>query len=162
MTAVAEISAEDWNVWRTFFLMRRQLDRVLEHQLQRDAGISAPDYEILLTLFQATQRQLRAREIGALLGWEKSRLSHQVTRMTSRGLVERRDCDTDGRGTWIVLTADGSRAVLSAMRDHAATVRRLFFDVLTEQEKQALLSASHRILGAVTAEECAGSSPSTL
>lgn len=154
MSEATAISESDWAVWRSFFAMRRQLDRALEQQLQRDAAISAPDYEILLTLFEAKGRQLRAGEVGDLLGWEKSRLSHQVTRMVARGLVERRECDTDARGTWIVLTANGRRAVLSAMRDHITELRRLFFDVLTDEEKAGLHSASARVLSVIDAPVC--------
>jgi DNA-binding MarR family transcriptional regulator len=66
--------------------------------------------------------------------------------MAARGLVERADCDTDARGTWIVLTRAGRRALLGAMRDHATAIRTLFFDVLEPREKQAIADASSRVL----------------
>jgi DNA-binding MarR family transcriptional regulator len=154
MTVVSEISDPEWDVWRTFYAMRRQLDHALEQQLQRDAGISRPDFEILLSLFEATDRQLRANALVERLGWEKSRVSHQVTRMERRGLVKRRECDSDLRGTWIQLTTEGSRAVLGSMRDHAATIRRYFFDVLSTDEIAALSSASHRVLDAIHPPVC--------
>ena len=129
--------------------MRRQLDLALERQLQEDAGISEPDYSILIMLFESPERQLRANELGACLGWEKSRVSHQVSRMEKRGLVERRECDTDARGTWISMTADGRRAVLGAMRQHAASLRQYFFDALTPEELAAIQSASTKVLDAL-------------
>lgn len=154
MSEVSEVSTQEWGVWRTFHMMRRQLDRALETQLQRDAGISAPDYEVLLALFEADDNQLRSRQLGELIGWEKSRISHQVSRMESRGLVERRECSDDLRGVWVGLTTDGRRAVLGAMRKHATKIRQLFLDVLTEEEKTALLSASERVLEAIDAPVC--------
>jgi DNA-binding MarR family transcriptional regulator len=154
MSAVSEISDGEWEVWRTFYTMRRQLDRALENQLQRDAGISGPDYEVLLTLFEARDKRLRARHLGELIGWEKSRLSHQVTRMVTRGLVERTECEDDLRGTWIGLTNDGRRAILGAMREHVAAIRELFFDVVSEDEKTALLSASVKVLDAINPDAC--------
>ena len=96
MSEVSDISEADWSVWRSFVMMRRQLDRALEHRLQEDAGISGPDFEILLSLFKAPDNQLRARDLVELLGWEKSRVSHQVTRMVARGLVEREVCRLGG------------------------------------------------------------------
>jgi DNA-binding MarR family transcriptional regulator len=149
MSEVSRVSPDEWDVWRVFFSMRKHLDLALERQLQRDAGISLPDYEILLALFESAGNQLRARELGAHVGWEKSRLSHQVTRMERRGLVKRSDCDTDGRGTWVGITADGRRAILGAMRDHATTIRRYFFDVLTEDEQVVLRNVSGRVLDAI-------------
>jgi DNA-binding MarR family transcriptional regulator len=154
MSEVSSVSKDEWDVWRTFFQMRRQLDLALERQLQRDADISAPEYEILLALFEAPGKQLRARELAARLGWEKSRLSHQVTRMERRGLVGRSECDTDARGTWIEITPDGRRAVLGAMRDHATTIRRYFFDVLTEDEQAVLRDVSSRVLDAIDPPSC--------
>jgi DNA-binding MarR family transcriptional regulator len=154
MPEVPTLSPEEWDVWRSFRTMRRQLDLALEHELQRDAHVSGPDYEILITLFEAPEKQLRAREISARLGWEKSRLSHQVTRMVARGLVERTECDSDARGTWVGLTTKGRLATLGAVRAHAQTIRRLFFDVLTEPELEALGSASSRVLEAIDPPDC--------
>ncbi len=150
MSEVSEVSEQEWAVWRKFYAMRRQLDRALEDQLQRDAGISAPDYEILLALFESPDRRLRSRDLAERIAWEKSRISHQVTRMESRGLVERTECEDDLRGTWIGLTTDGRRAVLGAMREHTAAIRRLFFDVLTDDELDGLGGASDRVLQAIS------------
>jgi DNA-binding MarR family transcriptional regulator len=134
--------------------MRRELETALERQLQRDANVSMAEYGVLLALFESPDRQLRARELGRVLSWEKSRVSHQVTRMEKRGLVERRECDTDLRGTWIGITPDGSRAVLGVVREHAATLRSLFFDVVTPAELAALRTASQRVLDVVTPINC--------
>ncbi|MET1044773.1 MAG: MarR family winged helix-turn-helix transcriptional regulator [Microbacteriaceae bacterium] len=154
MSEVSEVSTQEWTVWRTFQMMRRQLDRALENQLHQDAGISAPDYEVLLALFESRDNQLRSRDLGELIGWEKSRISHQVSRMESRGLVERRECSDDLRGTWVGLAPDGRRAILEAMREHSAMIRQLFLDVLTDGEKAALLSASVRVLDTIDAPVC--------
>jgi DNA-binding MarR family transcriptional regulator len=153
-TATTAVSADEWDAWRSFVSMRRRLDLALERQLQHDAGISAADYGVLLALFEAPGRQLRARELGERLSWEKSRVSHQVSRMQNRGLVERRECDTDARGTWVGLTNDGTRAVLGAMRDHATTLRKYFFDVLSPEELAAIHSASTRVLDVIDPELC--------
>ncbi|MHA6667370.1 MarR family winged helix-turn-helix transcriptional regulator [Homoserinimonas sp. A447] len=154
MSAVSEVTAEEWQVWRTFYTMRRQLDRALENQLQADAGISGPDYEILLAIFTSPQNQLRSRDLAEVIGWEKSRISHQVTRMESRGLLERRECEDDLRGTWIGITPDGRRAALGAMRNHNETIRSLFFDVLGPDELAVLARASEKVLKAIDPPIC--------
>jgi DNA-binding MarR family transcriptional regulator len=155
MSEVSDIGEADWSVWRSFVMMRRQLDRALEHRLQEDAGLSGADFEILLPLFTAPGNQLRARDLVELLGWEKSRVSHQVTRMTARGLVERRECPTDLRGSWVTLLPEGRRAVLRASRGNATELRRLFFDVLTDEEKAAVAALSERIIHLAAPSSCA-------
>jgi DNA-binding MarR family transcriptional regulator len=154
MPEVPTLTTEEWELWRSFRSMRRQLDLALEHELQRDAHVSGPDYEILITLFESPERQMRARELAGRLGWEKSRLSHQVTRMVARELVERTECDTDGRGTWIGLTTKGRLATLGAVRAHANTIRRLFFDVLSDTERETLGTVSARVLEVIDPPDC--------
>jgi len=154
MTDAGSIADADWQVWRSFLMMRKQLDRALEQRLQGDAGISGADFEVLMTLTSAHERQLRARDLTELLGWEKSRVSHQVTRMAARGLVERQDCPTDLRGTWVVLLPAGRRAALRAMRGHNEELNRLFFDVLSAEEKAAFSGVSGRIIDAVNPSAC--------
>ena len=160
MSSVSELPPADWRLWRSLRSMNEQLSRELDRQLQRDAGISQADYGILVSLFEAPDRRLRTGELGDLLSWEKSRVSHQVARMETRGLVERVVCDSDGRGTWVTLTVEGKRAFLGAVREHAVAIRELFFDELEPEEKEIMLRAVDRVLAklnavceTVTAEE---------
>lgn len=134
------------DLWRSFSLMRRQLELALERRLQSDAGISTADFEVLHSLFGASDQRLRVGQLGDIIGWEKSRVSHQITRMEQRGLVRRAECDADARGIWISLTPAGSRSVLGALSDRRDAVREYFFDVLTEEEKEALTRISTRVL----------------
>ena len=154
MSTVSEVSPADWELWRSFRSMNQQLSRELDRQLQRDAGISQADYGILLVLFEAPQKRLRTGEIAELLGWEKSRVSHQVARMESRGLVERTECESDGRGTWVGLQADGTRSLLGAMREHATAIRELFLAELEPAEKEIIQKAATRVLGKLNPVAC--------
>lgn len=154
MTDRTALTEHEWRVWRTFTAMRRQLDRAVEQQLQEEAGISRPEFEILQALWEAPEKRLRARDIAELIDWEKSRISHQVTRMEGRGLVTRADCRDDLRGTWVTLTDEGRRAVVDATRDHGQTVRSLFFDVLSDDEQDLLLEVSRRVLDTMAPPAC--------
>ncbi len=145
---------EERGLWKAFFVMRRQLELTLERRLQADAGISSADYEILMSLFDDPAKRLRAGQIGDIIGWEKSRVSHQLTRMAQRGLITRQECGDDARGVWVVLTAEGSRAALAASRDHREAVREYFFDVLSSEEKNVLLGISTRVLDKIDPPIC--------
>jgi DNA-binding MarR family transcriptional regulator len=155
MSTVLDVNEQDWQLWREFVTMHRHLSRELDRQLQRDAGISQADFSVLIVLSERPGQQLRTGELAEVLAWEKSRVSHQVSRMEARDLVERTECETDGRGTWVGLTDEGRRVLREASADHAAKIRALFFDQLLDPEKQALGAASRRILDSMNPEACA-------
>jgi DNA-binding MarR family transcriptional regulator len=145
MTDSGLVTPEEWETWRSFRQIRRDLERVLERDLQSSSEISNADFGILMALFGSGAKQLRPSELGDFLGWEKSRVSHQVSRMQTRGLIERRECDTDARGTVVAITPAGSRAVLGAMRGHNALLRRHFFDALTPEEAAVITTLAARV-----------------
>jgi len=75
---------------------------------------------------------MRVSDLAAQIGWERSRLSHQLRRMEERGLTERRPSAEDGRTSNVVLTANGRRAITDAAPGHVDLVRALFFDPLPD------------------------------
>ena len=145
-----QLTEDDWAVWDAFYSMRRRLDRALELRLQAESGVSAPEYEILAGLGRSADRRLRVRDIAEQIGWEKSRVSHQVTRMEKRGLVQRTDCDLDARGTWVELTPEGRRAMLASSRGHNEAIKRYFVDALgSDADADAVRSFAERVLTAI-------------
>lgn len=152
MSTVSEVSPEDWAVWSDYFRGNRELLAALDRRLLDDAGISHPEYLVLLSLWESPDNSLRTGELAEHLSWEKSRVSHQVTRMQGRGLVERRECETDARGVWVTLSTDGRRTFLRATRDHSAAIREWFFDILSEEEKRVLGAVAQRMRATLRAQ----------
>lgn len=138
----------DWATWDAYHDVWRRLDRALDRAVQAGAGISVPEFEILIGLHRDPDHRLRVRDIAAGIGWEKSRVSHQVTRMVSRGLVERADCPSDARGSWVVMTADGRRAVLAGIRAHTGALEDLFWRPVGT-DAATLRSVSARVQDAI-------------
>ena len=88
--------------WRALQRMHMQLTGALARQLGEGSNLSYPDYEVLVALTDQPDGRLRPFELGHLLGWEKSRLSHHIARMAARGLVRKERCTTDRRGSFVV------------------------------------------------------------
>jgi DNA-binding MarR family transcriptional regulator len=146
----AWLSDDEQRVWRTYLRMSSLLPAALNRVLQQDSGLTLPEYEVLVQLSEAPQHRLRPFQICEALSWEQSRLSHQLTRMERRGLVLRRECEADGRGAFIELTADGAGAIGAAAPRHVAAVRRLIFDRLSDAQRAAFEGACATILTAVS------------
>jgi len=145
------------HTWRAFVEMRHALDSGIDRQLSQDAGMSGADYQLLVPLSEAPGCRLRARDLGRAVGWDRSRLSHQVRRMESRGLVSKESCPTDARGTFVRLTPAGLEAMRTAAAGHVAWVREHFFDLLTDSEVDSLAAASVKVLDRLRADRDNGS-----
>ena len=77
-------------------------------------------------------------DLATTIGWERSRLSHYLQRMSRRGYLERVPSETDGRATDVVLTETGWRAFRAAAPKHAAWVKQAFFSDLKRGQEKAL------------------------
>ncbi len=139
--------------------MERRLTGRVARELQRETGLSGADYEVLVNLSEAPTGRLRAFELGRATGWEKSRLSHHISRMEDRDLVRRESCPTDSRGAFVVLTVTGRKAIEAAAPLHVEHVRRWFVDALTPEQLDALADISDAIL-AKLGDDPGGCSPS--
>lgn len=145
MHAAAELAPEDWALWRDFSAMRSTVERALEQRVQRDASISVADFDVLRGLSEAEGGRLRAGALAEALGWEKSRISHQVRRMADRRLLERAGCPSDGRGTWVVLADAGCEALAAASCGYAEVLREALFDRLQADERRTLRRMTDRV-----------------
>jgi DNA-binding MarR family transcriptional regulator len=140
------LTKREQRAWRAFVALARQLNGRVARDLQRETGLSGADYEVLVNLSEAPGGRLRAFELGVATQWEKSRLSHHITRMVERGLVARESCLTDNRGAFVVLAAPGRKAIEAAAPLHVEHVRRWFVDSLTPEQLDALAEISDAIL----------------
>src|SRR2546421_11840645 len=133
-------------VWQGYLHLNQDLIAVLEQQHARESGLSGADYRVLHPLSEAPGGLLRARDLGSEIGWDRSRLSHHLSRMERRGLVTREECVEDARGLMVRLTKAGRRAIAEAAPGHAEAVRRFFFDQLSNDEIEPMAAGFRRML----------------
>jgi DNA-binding MarR family transcriptional regulator len=145
MAETRTLEPDEWELWDTWMRAQRLLARELDRGLQRDSGISKAEFSVLVTLWHAPGREMRVSELSESLDWEKSRVSHQLTRMENRDFVERAESGAAGRRTRIGLTAKGRRAVQSAILVHAGNIRRYFLDALTPEQTAAIRAWSEQL-----------------
>jgi len=132
------LEARDLDTWRCWLRLAADLPAALHRQLAEDCGISLQDYDVLVQLSEAPGGRLRISALAEAVHWERSRLSHHVTRMVERQLVSRESCEADGRGSFVVLTGHGAAVLTAAAPGHVAAVRALFFGGLSPKERRAL------------------------
>lgn len=140
------LNPEEQAAWTGFIRMQEKLIGRLSRRVQSESSLSASDYTVLVNLTDAPDGRLRFLDLAKAVEWEKSRMSHHVSRMAKRGLVAREECAEDGRGAFIVVTQAGRDAIAAAAPKHVENVRRLFIDALTQEELGAITLISQRVL----------------
>ncbi len=138
--------------WRSWITAASVLPELLSRELQESFGLTITDYEILVRLSEAPDKQVRMSELATKTLLSRSRLSHQIDRLENRGLVTRQVCADDRRGQLCVMTNKGWETLVAAAPLHVAGVRKHFVDQLSDSEYEALGKALGKIAKHLDAE----------
>jgi DNA-binding MarR family transcriptional regulator len=118
------LTAEEVELWRAFLRWSEETTAAVGAEIAATSDLSVTDFEVAIRLHDAGG-ELSQLTLGESLGWSASRLSHQLRRMESRGLVTRSPLGR-GRAMKVVLTEPGRRELSSARAVQARSVRRYF------------------------------------
>jgi len=138
------LSPQEFRVWHAFQIMGAEVLSRVGRDLGAEAGISGPEFAVLSRVAGIGKGQMRQQALAECMGWDKSRLSHQITRMQQRGLVERHA--SDRRTVTVVLTREGQKTLDAAAPVHAESVRRNLLARLSKDQIAGLVRISN-ILG---------------
>jgi len=139
------LSKEQQVHWRSWLTASTALREQLSRELQEVHGLTITDYEILVRLSESENKSIRMSDLATQTLLSRSRLSHQIDRMETAGLVSRAVCPDDRRGQLAVITNAGIKALVAAAPDHVTGVRSHLVDLLTDGEFKALGSAAKKI-----------------
>ena len=152
MEALTDREMQLWHAWR-------QAADTVRARVVADVGavtgLSDPDFGILTRLAEAGGGTLRQNELAASMGWHRSRLSHQLTRMEQRGLVTRAAVDN---GVEVSVTAAGRDAVARARPLHAEAVRRHLIDLVPAGAESDFLRTLNRLAATGDGDRAGGGS----
>jgi DNA-binding MarR family transcriptional regulator len=126
------LDGNEQRAWLAYIRVQLRLAYEMNRQLLADSGMSLQDYDVLTALSVADEGRMPITVLAAQIGWERSRVSHHVRRMSDRDLVTCGLSATDRRVTEVTLTGRGRHALEQAAPGHVDLVRRLFFEGLPE------------------------------
>lgn len=141
------LTDDELQAWIRLVAVVELLPGTLEQQLRRDSDLSHFEYFVMAMLSEAPGRRLRMTALAARANATLSRLSHVVSRLEARGLVERAPCPQDGRATNALLTDSGWDVVVAAAPGHVEQVWRVVFDALEPEQVGQLREIAGAILG---------------
>ncbi|ANN21073.1 MarR family transcriptional regulator [Amycolatopsis orientalis] len=132
------LDADQQRDWRAFIEGSVRFVDLLDRRLRERHGLSLAEYELLVRLSEAEGRSMRMADLAKSAYYSRSRLSHRVNGLESRGLVRRESAAEDGRGVSARLTEAGEETLRRAAPDNLRTVREHFVDVIEPEDLRAV------------------------
>jgi DNA-binding MarR family transcriptional regulator len=135
------LSPHELRVWHAFKLMGDDVLRRVGRDIAEATGLSGPEFGVLSRLAALGKDEMRQQELARSMDWDKSRLSHQLTRMKERALIERRY--GKGNAVLVVLTKLGREKLDAARPVHAESVRRNLLSRLSAEQIETIVRVSN-------------------
>jgi len=121
--------------------------RVVEARLRTEHGLSANDFETLLHLARAENGAMRRIDLAERLRLTPSGVTRLLDGLEDAGLTGRRDCPSDARVTYSVITDDGLEMLRRATCTHAAVCEELIGSHLSPDDLEELSGLLGRLPG---------------
>ena len=135
------LSEPELRSWRALIDVTTGVLATLDNELRAEHGLSLGEYEVLARLSEEPEHSLRMTDLALRLRLSPSGITRRIDGLVRGGLVERRQCPSDRRGSNAVLTKEGMRRLREAAPAHVRGVRAHFIDQLSAQELANLASA---------------------
>jgi DNA-binding MarR family transcriptional regulator len=112
-----------------------------------EEGLAAADlpplawYDVLWAIRRAPKRRIRMAELASSLTISRGGLTKLADRLEDAGLIRREPADTDGRGLYAVLTAEGNTLLRRMWPVYSRALRETFVSAISNEEA-ALIAAA--------------------
>jgi len=121
------------------------LRRLFHRQVEQSGGQGNQSFDILIRLARSQDHELRMSELAAQASLTPSGLTRAVDRLQEQGLVTRRSCPDDRRGSFATLTPAGLDEMRRVIPEHVAHVDRVLDDVFSPEEEAQLAELLRRL-----------------
>jgi DNA-binding MarR family transcriptional regulator len=132
------LSPVEMGAWRGFLNAHAHVIRQLEAELEAEQSMPLANYDVLVQLAEAPENALRMSELASSVLLSRSGLTRLVDRLEREGLVSRRACPDDARGTLAVLTPAGMKRLREAWVTHLRGVREHMVSRFSQDELATL------------------------
>jgi DNA-binding MarR family transcriptional regulator len=140
------------DAWRSYLQSHASILRALDAELVAEHGMTTRDYEVLLYLAQAPERQLPMSSLAERTMLTRSGITRLIDGLVGAGWIERVPCAEDARISYAQLTGAGFEKLRQAGCAHIRSVRKLFVEHFSPDEIEQLATLLSRLPGARTAE----------
>jgi DNA-binding MarR family transcriptional regulator len=142
---IEELDALQLGAWRGLLRVHAGLVRELDAELYAAHDLPLSSYDVLIYLQAAPDKRLRMAELADSVLLSRSGVTRLVDRLVREGLIVRDTCESDGRGSFAVLTEAGEELLARARPTHLDGVRKRFLRHFSEEELRTLADFWERV-----------------
>lgn len=140
------LTASQQRVWRSYLGATTLLMDRLDRDLRTAHDLSMPEYEILVRLSESPDRSIRMATLAAQVSHSRSRVTHTISRLERKGIVQRTQAVGDGRGVSAVLTDHGFSVLEQAAHTHVRGVHAHLVEHASPDELDVLGRVMQRVV----------------
>lgn len=141
------LTETELRAWQALLHAHHEISETLDRELRQEHALSLSEYDVLLRLARAPRRALRMSDLADRVLLSPSGLTRLVTRLSARGLVQRRSEPEDGRVALAALTDRGLVELRKAAATHLRGIRQHFTGRLTEAQLRNVASGLEVVVG---------------
>ncbi|QUH18811.1 MarR family winged helix-turn-helix transcriptional regulator [Alkaliphilus sp. B6464] len=118
---------------------KKKMTEFIERELkEEELDDLVPSYGNILTVLYDNDGKLSMKEIGELIGKDKSTITVLINKLSKLGYVEKEKCQEDRRVTYIVLTEKG-KSIEDKFNDISKKVYLTAYKNFSKEEKDIFL-----------------------
>jgi DNA-binding MarR family transcriptional regulator len=102
--SMTQLNNDEMALWQAWKQAADTVRTLVAADITAETGLSDPDFGVLTRVVEIGHGRMRQSRLGVLMGFQRSRLSHHLTRMEARGLIKR---EPVSMGVDVVVTAAG-------------------------------------------------------
>jgi DNA-binding MarR family transcriptional regulator len=144
-TVASPLTEREPAAWRGLLRTHSATIAALDAELEGEHGMPLSSYEVLLHLYDAPDCSLRMGPLADRLFLSRSGLTRLIDRLVKADLVERASCESDRRGSYAQLTAEGRARFEAARPTHLRGVREHFLSKLSQADLDRLAAIWARV-----------------
>jgi len=139
------VTEHELSAWRFFIKAHARIIEKIEQDLAEQKRVPLTTYDVLIALFEATDRRLRIGDLNKKVLLTKSGLTRLVDRLEREGLIRRERSEEDRRGSYAALTEAGEVELRRAWPVYAKGIKNYFAAPLSEEDFNTLRNAMEKL-----------------
>lgn len=139
------LSESEARAWDAFQRAYAATALALERAATARGGLPLVDHSLLAQIARGPETGVRPGDLVGRGTLTKSGITRALDRLERDGLVARRVCPSDKRGSFVVLTAKGRHLLRRAAPGHIRALAKHFAEPMTADELRVVTAAMERI-----------------